>query len=63
MGFIEGLADAPGSVNETAAMVAEILREAPRAGLPADVVDGYTVLPRPARWTATHDGRGPDRAA
>jgi hypothetical protein len=60
--YVHGLADAPGSVNETATMVREILETAPSRELPPNA-DGYTIVPVAARWMATNDGRGPDRAA
>jgi hypothetical protein len=62
MGYVAGLSSASGGVDETAALVREILEAAPSPTLPDDA-DGFTVVARPARWTATNDGKGPDRAA
>jgi hypothetical protein len=63
VGYVANLSSASGGVHETAQMVREILEAAPSSELPTDVVDGYTVINRPTRWTAVHDGGGPDRAA
>jgi hypothetical protein len=62
VGFVEGLSSASGGRDETERLVREILQVAPSPELPDDA-DGYTIRPVPARWSATHDGKGPDRAA
>jgi hypothetical protein len=59
MGYIAGLSSASGGVDQTAQLVREILEAAPSPELP-EVADGFTIVPVPPRWTATHDGRPTD---